>query len=169
VLDSVEVPHSALLGALDRGFYQIMACFQLERIVLAAMGVGLAAACLEEAQAYVRTRSAFGARLADKQTVRHRLAAMTVELEAARTLTYSAAARHDCADAGAERATAIAKYAAAQAAHRVADEAVQLFGGAGFLTQTVVTRHYRDARILRIGGGTDEIQLEILSGRLADA
>lgn len=167
VLDEVEVPREALLGGLNRGFYQIMTCFQLERVVLAAMGVGLAAACIDEARSYVHTREAFGARLLDKQTVRHRLATMVVELEAARTLTYSAAARLGNAAPDAERAVAIAKYFAARAANRIADDAVQLFGGAGFLNEPAVTRHYRDARILRIGGGTDEIQLEILAGRLA--
>lgn len=167
--DCVELPETALLGDGGRGFYQIMERFQLERIVLAAMGVGLASACLEESYSHLAERRAFGGALIDKQTVRHRLAAMAVDLDAARVLTYLAAERHQSGHPEAGRSVAVAKYYAAQAANRVADEAVQLFGGSGFMDDTVVTRHYRDARILRIGGGTDEIQLEILAARHARA
>ncbi|HEX4218787.1 MAG TPA: acyl-CoA dehydrogenase family protein [Acidimicrobiales bacterium] len=167
--DRVEVPATALLGKEGRGFYQIMERFQLERIVLAAMGVGLAGACLEESYAHLTGRRAFGGALIDKQTVRHRLASMAVDLDAARALTYLAAERHQCSHPEAARSVAVAKFYAAQAANRVADDAVQLFGGSGFMDETVVTRHFRDARILRIGGGTDEIQLEILAGRRAGA
>jgi acyl-CoA dehydrogenase/citronellyl-CoA dehydrogenase len=167
VLDDCLVPADALLGTEGRGFHQIMEAFQLERIALAAMGLGHAAECLQLATDYAAGREVFGSRLVDLQTARHRLAAMTVELEAARLLTYQAAARLDAGDPGARRSVAIAKYYAAQAANHIADDAVQLFGGSGFLEETPVARHYRDVRILRIGGGTDEIQLEILGQGLA--
>jgi len=143
-----------------------MAAFQLERLTLAAMGVGHATECLALATAYARDREVFGAPLISLQATRHRLAALSVELEAARVLTYRAAARLDARHPEAGRSVAIAKYHAAIAANRIIDECIQLFGGAGFLEETQVARHYRDARVLRIGGGTDEIQLEILAKEL---
>lgn len=165
VLDDCFVPDEQLLGTEGGGFYQIMGAFQLERLLLAAMGIGLAEAALDEADDYVRTRSAFGRPLVELQTVRHRLGAMRTEVAAARLLTYQGAQRLDAGHPGSEETVAMAKYLGARVANRAADEAVQLFGGLGFMDDTPVARHYRDARILRIGGGTDEIQLEILAKR----
>ncbi|HEY2204941.1 MAG TPA: acyl-CoA dehydrogenase family protein [Pseudonocardia sp.] len=167
VLDDVALPADAVLGAENRGFYQIMEAFQLERVALAAMGLGHAAECLDLARDYAGQREAFGEPLTHLQTVRHRLAAMEVELEAARLITYQAAARLDAGHPDAARSVARAKYLAAISANRIVDDAVQLFGGAGFVEESPVARHYRDARILRIGGGTDEIQLEILTRGIA--
>ncbi len=166
VLDEVVVPHSAVVGTEDRGFHQIMEGFQLERLALAGMGLGHAAECLDLVRKYVSGREAFGAPLTDLQTIRHRIAVMEIDLDAARLVTYQAAARVDAAHPEAPISVARAKYLAAVTANRIVDEAVQLFGGAGFVEETPVARHYRDARILRIGGGTDEVQLEILSKRL---
>ena len=166
ILADCLVAPDAVLGAENRGFHQIMAAFQLERLILAAMGVGHAEECLELATAYARDREVFGSPLISLQATRHRLAAMSVELEAARVLTYRAAARLDSGHPGAGRSVAIAKYHAAIAANHIIDECVQLFGGAGFLEETQVARHFRDARVLRIGGGTDEIQLEVLAKEL---
>lgn len=167
MLDDVELPAEAVIGAENRGFYQIMEGFQLERIALAAMGLGHAAECLDLAREYAGQREAFGEPLTHLQTIRHRLATMEVELEAARLITYQAAGRLDAAHPEAARSVARAKYLAATAANRIVDDAVQLFGGAGFVEESPVARHYRDARILRIGGGTDEIQLEILTRGMA--
>jgi acyl-CoA dehydrogenase len=166
VLNDVEVPAEAVLGEFNRGFHQIMGAFQLERVALAAMGLGHAAECLHLATEHVRVREAFGGRLVDLQTVRHQLARMAVELESARVLTYRAAVRLGTAHPEAGTAVAMAKYHAALAADHVVDGAVQLLGGAGFIEESQVARHYRDARILRIGGGADEIQLEILTRSL---
>jgi acyl-CoA dehydrogenase/citronellyl-CoA dehydrogenase len=163
ILADCLVPPEAVLGEPNRGFHQIMSAFQLERLTLAAMGVGHAEECLQLATCYARDREVFGSPLISLQATRHRLAALSVELEAARVLTYRAAARLDSGHPQAARSVAMAKYHAAIAANRIIDECVQLFGGAGFLEETAVARHYRDARVLRIGGGTDEIQLEILA------
>jgi alkylation response protein AidB-like acyl-CoA dehydrogenase len=127
------------------------------------MGLGHAEECLQDATAYARDRQVFGSPLISLQATRHRLAALSVDLEAARLLTYRAAARLDGGHPEAARSVAMAKYHAAIAANHIVDECVQLFGGSGYLEETPVARHYRDARILRIGGGTDEIQLEILA------
>ncbi|GAA4823020.1 acyl-CoA dehydrogenase family protein [Actinomycetospora corticicola] len=166
VLDGVEVGADAVLGAENRGFYQIMAAFQLERVVLAAMGLGHASEALTMVTEYVAGREVAGAPLTGLQTIRHRIAAAEIELEAARALTYQAADRLDRDHPEAGRSVAAAKYFAAKVADHVVDEALQLFGGAGYLEETPIVRHQRDVRILRIGGGTDEIQLEILSKRL---
>ncbi|WP_019873580.1 acyl-CoA dehydrogenase family protein [Sporichthya polymorpha] len=163
ILDDVPVAADAVLGTEGRGFQQIMEGFQLERVALAGMGLGHAAECLDLARNYVRDREAFGAPLIGLQTVRHRLATMEIELDAARLMTHQSAARLDAGHPDALKTVAQAKYLAAVAANRIVDDAVQLFGGAGFVEETPVAMHYRDARILRIGGGTDEIQLEILT------
>lgn len=163
ILSGCHVPADAVLGQQDRGFHQIMSAFQLERLTLAAMGVGHAEECLQAATTYATDREVFGAPLISLQVTRHRLAALSVELEAARVLTYRAAARLDSGHPEAARSVAMAKYHAAIAANKIVDECLQLFGGSGFLEETPVARHLRDVRVLRIGGGTDEIQLEILA------
>jgi len=162
------VPADRLLGGEGRGFYQIMEAFQVERISLAGMSVGLAQRALDDTVAHVRERTAFGATLDRKQAVRHRVAEMSTKVEAARLMTYRAGALFDAGDPTAPDATAMAKLLAARLAAEVVDDAVQLFGGYGFIEETPIAMHYRDARILRIGGGTDEVQLEILAKRLFD-
>jgi acyl-CoA dehydrogenase/citronellyl-CoA dehydrogenase len=145
-----------------------MEAFQVERISLAGMAVGLARRALDDTVAHVRERTAFGTALDRKQAVRHRVAEMSTKVEAARLMTYRAGALFDAGDPGAPDATAMAKLFAARLAAEVVDEAVQMFGGYGFIEETPIAMHYRDARILRIGGGTDEVQLEILAKRLFD-
>ncbi len=163
IFSDCQVAADAVLGTLDRGFHQIMSAFQLERLTLAAMGLGHAEECLQAATTYARDREVFGSPLISLQVTRHRLAVLSIELEAARLLTYRAAARLDSGHPEAAKSVAMAKYHAAIAANHIVDECVQLFGGSGFLEETPVARHFRDARVLRIGGGTDEIQLEILA------
>jgi acyl-CoA dehydrogenase len=130
------------------------------------MALGLAQVALDDAVAHARERRTFGAALSSHQTIRHRLAVAASELESARTLTYQAAARWDSGHPEAATSTAMAKLIAPRVAARVVDEALQVFGGYGFIEETPVAMHFRDARILRIGGGTDEVQLEILAKRM---
>jgi acyl-CoA dehydrogenase len=164
--DDCAVSADAVLGAEGRGFQQIMEAFQIERISLAGMALGVGQAALGDAVAHAIDRQAFGVPIARHQTIRHRLAAAATELEAARALTYMAAARWDAGHPDAASSVAMAKLHAPQVAGRVVDEALQVFGGYGFMEETPVAMHYRDVRILRIGGGTDEIQLEILAKRM---
>lgn len=165
-LDGCVVAADAVLGEPGHGFHQIMEAFQVERLTLAGMALGLGQVALEEATAHARERRTFGEPLSRHQTIRHRIAAALAELESARALTYQAAARWDEGHPEAASTVAMAKLIAPRVASRVVDEAVQIFGGYGFIEETPVAMHYRDARILRIGGGTDEVQLEILAKRL---
>lgn len=157
------VPADHVVGALGAGFAQIMQAFQGERVALAAMGVGLAQAALDEAMEWARERSAFGQRISSYQAIRHRLGEMATAVAAARLLTYQAASRIDQGHHQSAEAVAMAKLYSARVANEVADVAVQVLGGYGFMAESPVAMHYRDARVLRIGGGTDEIQLEILA------
>lgn len=166
VLDDVFVEQDRLLGTEGRGFQQIMEAFQVERLALAGMSLGLAQACLDDAVEHARERQTFGQPIARYQAISHRLGEMATELAAARVLTYQAAARCDAGHPEAATGVAQAKLFAARMANDVADDAVQIFGGYGFIEETRVAMHYRDARILRIGGGTDEVQLEILGKRM---
>ncbi|HEY2834525.1 MAG TPA: acyl-CoA dehydrogenase family protein [Sporichthyaceae bacterium] len=167
LLDDVVVGPQDVLGTQGRGFQQIMEGFQLERVSLAAMAIGHAAECLDLARAYVSEREVFGAPLTQLQTIRHKIGVMDLEVAAARLMVYQAATRLDADHPVALKTVAQAKYFAAVVANKVVDDAMQLFGGAGYLEETGISMHYRDARILRIGGGTDEIQLEILTKGLA--
>ncbi len=166
VFDDCFVAEERVLGEAGRGFHQIMEAFQVERLSLAGMALGLGQVALDEAVDHARERRTFGEQLSRHQTIRHRLAAAATELESARALTYQAAARWDAGHPEAASTVAMAKLHAPRVASRVVDEAVQVFGGYGFIEETPVAMHYRDARILRIGGGTDEVQLEVLSKRM---
>lgn len=165
-LDDCLVNQKAIIGDVDKGFYQIMRAFATERLALAGMGIGLARAAFHDALDYARQREAFGQTLAGHQTIRHTLAEMAVRIESARLLTHRAATRLDAEHPAAAESVAAAKLVSARVANTVADAAVQIFGGYGFMEETRVAMHYRDARILRIGGGSDEVQLEIIGKRL---
>jgi acyl-CoA dehydrogenase/citronellyl-CoA dehydrogenase len=166
ILDDVHVDGVRVLGEIGRGFQQIMEAFEIERLTLAGMGVGLAQACLDDALEHARERKTFGKTLGNYQAVSHRLGEMATDIAAARLLSYQAAARCDAGHPEASSSVAMAKLLTARIANSVADAAVQIFGGYGYIDETRVSMHYRDARILRIGGGTDEVQLEILANRM---
>jgi acyl-CoA dehydrogenase len=142
--------------------------FAAERVTLAAHAVGIAQRCLDLTIDWTRARTAFGEPLSRKQVVRHRLAEMATRLTVAREYVFNLARRMDEGEhAGA--ASAIAKNTAVAACSFVVDAAVQLFGGAGYVEGYEVERHYRDARILGIGGGTTEIMNEIIARAIIDS
>jgi len=160
------VPTERVIGEVGRGFYQIASSFQTERITLSGMGVGHAQIAFDDALEYAKTRQAFGNTIGTYQAVRHKLAEMVTDIQASRGLLYQAATKLDTNALDALDLVAMAKLETARMANRVVDAAVQIFGGYGYIEETRVAMHYRDARILRIGGGTDEIQMEILAKRM---
>jgi len=152
----VRVPVTDLVGEEGSGFGQIAQQFVVERIALAVHGYGIAARSLDLAAAYARERQTFGRPLIDNQSVQHTLVEMRRQVEVARTYTRSVAERHVAGEFVVAEAC-LAKQTAVDCAAYVCDRAVQLFGGTGYMHGTEVERHYRDARLLPIGGGADEV------------
>ena len=168
-LDHVRVPASALLGERNMGFVNTMQVLEGGRIAMAAMAVGLAQGALDEALKYMKQRSAFGQTLAEFNGLQGMIADMGTEVEAARLLTLRAAALKDRGQP-ARVAASMAKLFASEVAMKVATRAVQIHGGAGYITEFPIERIFRDAKLTEIGEGTSEIQRmviarEILSGR----
>ncbi len=161
-----RVPQSALVGTPDQGFKIAMATLDVFRSTVGAAALGMARRALDEALQRVRQRRVFGKALSEFQMTQDKLADMAMEIDASALLVYRAAWRKDT---GAERVTreaAMAKAYATEAAWRVIDHAVQLFGGLGVTTGIVVERLYRDIRPLRIYEGTTEIQKLVIAGQL---
>jgi acyl-CoA dehydrogenase len=161
----VAVPVGHLVGAEGTGFHQIMRHFASERVSLAVQAYATAQRCLDLTLAWTRDRHTFGRPLASRQLVRHKLAEMARQVDVARTYVRAVALRL----AGGEQLiaeVAMAKNTAVQACDHVVYEAVQLHGGLGFIRDAEVERHYRDVRIMGIGGGTTEIMNEIIAKRL---
>ncbi|WCN81278.1 acyl-CoA dehydrogenase family protein [Micromonospora sp. LH3U1] len=158
----VRVPVTNRIGAEDTGFLAIMQNFAAERLSLATQAYATAQRCVELTMRWCRDRETFGRPLASRQLVRHRLAEMHTRTEAARSYVHEVATR---VAAGEPVVTevAMAKNVAVAACDQVVDQALQLHGGFGYLRDAEVERHYRDARILGIGGGTTEIMNEIIA------
>lgn len=163
--DDVRLPADALLGQEGEGFAQIMGNFQWERLSLALASVGAADDILSTVIEYTKQRTAFGQSVAKFQVTRHKLAEMATDLEAARQLTYHALRLH-AAGEWALAQTAMAKKVATEMCCRLADASLQLHGGAGYMMEFDIQRHWRDARLGPIGGGTSEIMNEIIAKQL---
>ena len=160
-----RVPESNLLGKRGGGFRQFMKALEGGRIGVAAMGVGLAQGALDEALAYAKQRRAFGQPIAKFQAIQMKIADISAQLEAARLLTYRAALKMDRGELFL-LAAAQAKLVAGRLAVRATEEAVQIHGGYGFIEDYPVCRFYRDAKILTIGEGTDEVQQMVIAQQL---
>ncbi len=165
VFDNCRVPRENLLGERGKGFQQFLATLDDGRIAIAALGVGLGQACLEESVAYAKVRHTFGRPIGSNQGVAFQCADLKVMVDAARSLTYRAAAMRD-AGRDIREAAAVAKLYSSEAAVTAARIAVQIHGGAGFMESSPVARFYRDAKILEIGEGTSEIQRILISRSL---
>ncbi len=161
----VQVPEENLLGGRGQGFKQFLHILDIGRIGVAAMGVGLAQGALDQALAYARERKAFGQSISKFQTIQAKLADLSTEIEAARLLTYKAAWEKDQGRSFTLTA-AQAKLKTGRLAVRATEEAVQIHGGYGYIEEYPVCRFYRDAKILTIGEGTDEVQQMVIARAL---
>ncbi|HYM44705.1 MAG TPA: acyl-CoA dehydrogenase family protein [Solirubrobacteraceae bacterium] len=160
-----RVPSENLLGPRGQGFRQFLHILDIGRIGVAAMGVGLAQGALAQALSYAKERKAFGRPISKFQAIQAKLADMSVEIEAARMLVHKAALQKD-ANRSFTLTAAQAKLKTGRLAVRCAEEAVQIHGGYGYIEEYPVCRFYRDAKILTIGEGTDEVQQMVIARAL---
>lgn len=165
VFDGCRVPADHLLGERGRGLRQFLEILDEGRIAIAALSVGVLQGCLDHSLAHAGERTAFGRPIGANQAIAFKIADMQVAVDAARLLTYRAAWLRD-SDRPFRNEAAIAKLFASEAAVSAAREATQIFGGAGFMDETPVSRFYRDAKVLEIGEGTSEIQRLVISRAL---
>jgi len=166
LFDGVRVPEENLLGTRGAGFLQLMQFFDETRTAVAAQGVGIARGAAERALDYAQEREQFDRPISEFQAIQHKLADMHTKTEAARMLTYKSAWSVDHADDQLTQLASMAKEYASRVAVDVADEAVQIHGGAGYVNDFDVERFYRDAKITQIYEGTTEIQKNIIAREL---
>ena len=163
--EACTVPEANLLGARGAGFHQFLEILDGGRISVAAMGVGLAQGAYDLAEAYARERQQFGRPISKFQAVQFRLADMATEIEAGRALVYRAAWLKD-QGRDFQLAAAQAKLFTGELSHRVANWALQIHGGYGYMDESAISRLYRDQKILEIGEGTNEVQRMVIARRL---
>ncbi|MFT4905446.1 MAG: alkylation response protein AidB-like acyl-CoA dehydrogenase [Natronomonas sp.] len=167
VIDDLRVPDENVVGEVDEGFYQLMQFFSAARADVSGQATGVAQAALDEAVAYAQEREQFGQPISEFQAIEHKIAEMATNVEAARSLAYRAGAALEAGDdALATRLCSMAKLFASEMAVDVTDEALQVHGGAGYVSDHHIERFYRDARITKIYDGTSEIQKNIISEQL---
>jgi alkylation response protein AidB-like acyl-CoA dehydrogenase len=163
--DDCRIPEHNMVGPRGQGFKQFLQTLDGGRIGVSAMGVGLAQGALDEALAYAKERIAFGQPISKYQAIQAKLADISTEIEAARLLTYKAAMERDLGRSFSLTA-AQAKLKTGRLAVRATEEAVQIHGGYGYIEEYPVCRFYRDAKILTIGEGTDEVQQMVIARAL---
>lgn len=163
VFKDVRVPLSNLIGGEGKGFYQVLEFFDESRILIAAQALGIAQGAFDRALDYVKEREQFGSKIAAFQVTQHKIADMATKIELARLITYKAAWNYDQGRID-PKLTSMAKMYAARTAVEVADEAIQLLGGYGYMSEYEVERFYRDAKITEIYEGTKEIQKNTIAG-----
>ncbi len=168
VMEDCRVPEGNLLGREGEGFINALQILDGGRISIAALAVGMARGAYEAARAYSKERQQFGKPIASFQAIQWKLADMATEIDAARLLVFRAAQMKDRGE-DVNMASAMAKLFASEVAVRVANEAVQVFGGYGYIKDYPVEKFYRDVKICTIGEGTSEIQRLVIARRLLDA
>jgi butyryl-CoA dehydrogenase len=159
--EDCQVPEENMLGGRGDGFRQFMHILTLGRVAIAALSVGLAQACYDEASRYAHERQQFGKPIAAFQALQFKLADMAMEIELARLMYYKAAWLHMQGEPFAKEA-AMAKLFASETAKRAADQAVQIHGGYGFMDEYPVSRYWRNVKAHEIGEGTSEVQRQII-------
>jgi len=162
VMEDMRLPEEALLGEEGKGFYQIMWELQGERLVAAAGAVAGSQLLFERCLQYAKERKAFGRPIGQFQTMAHRLAEMASEIAAARELVYDAVWKFNKGDYPVKEISMCKLYTGI-VVNKIANDAMQIFGGAAYLMDVPVQRAWRDSRLMRIGGGADEVMREILS------
>ncbi|MFC0524669.1 acyl-CoA dehydrogenase family protein [Pontibacillus salicampi] len=165
IFDNVRVPHANLLGEEGNGFAHIMWELQGERMIGAAGAIGMAEYVYECAYEYAKRRKAFQKTINQFQVISHLLVEMKTEIEVCRELTYATALRFANGEVPSKEIS-MSKLVAAKMVHWVSDRAIQIFGGSGYMMDNPVQRIWRDSRVYRIGGGTDEVMKEIISKQL---
>jgi alkylation response protein AidB-like acyl-CoA dehydrogenase len=166
--ENFPAPAQDLIGGTEgAGFKQVMTGLEAERLNVAARGLGVARAAFEQAIRYAQQRRTFGKPIAEHQTIQIKLADMATRIEASRLLVYSAAAKRDRRER-CDLEVGMAKLFATETAASVALDAMRILGGNGFSTDFPVERYYRDAPLLLIGGGTNELQHLIIARQLLE-
>jgi acyl-CoA dehydrogenase len=166
--DACRVPGERLLGDEGAGFAAIMRNFNGERLLMSAAALGFAEVCFDEALAWARERKTFGQPLVERQVIRHQLADLRMHIEATRAWVEALARRHDAGETGAPWVAEVCllKNQATQTMQRAADRAVQMLGAMGYMRGTVCERVYREAKVMMIGGGAEEIMKELAARQL---
>lgn len=157
------VPKSALLGEQNFGFYYIMSNFQEERLIAAITGTAAAESAMEKAKKYMKERQAFGRPIGKFQVLRHKLAKMSIGVEACRSLSYRAVAEFIEKGPEAYKIISIAKAFVCEEAFNIINESLQIHGGWGYMEDYGIARSFRDIRLMTVGAGTTEIMYEIIS------
>ncbi len=163
--DGVRVPEENLLGERGRGYANFLSILDEGRIAISALSVGAAQGCVDESVKYAKQREAFGRPIGQNQAIAFKIARMEARVHAARTAYYDAAAKM-LAGLPFKKEAAIAKMVSGEAAMDNARDATQVHGGYGFMNEYVVSRHYRDSKILEVGEGTTEVQLMLIAREL---
>ncbi len=168
IFEDVEVPFENVLGEEGRGVAVLMSGLDYERVVLAGIGPGLMAACLDEVMPYVAERRQFGQPIGNFQLMQGKIADMYTAMNSARAYVYEVARACDRGEVTRQDAAACVLYASEQAMKQ-AHQAVQAFGGAGFMNESTVSRLFRDAKLMEIGAGTSEIRRMLIGRELMGA
>ena len=163
IFDDVEIPFENVLGEEGKGIHVLMSGLDYERVVLAGIGIGIMAACLDEIMPYIKSRKQFGQPIGEFQLMQAKIADMYTALNSARAYVYEVAKACDRGEVNRQDAAACVLYSSEEAMKQ-AHQAVQAMGGAGFLSEAPVSRLFRDAKLMEIGAGTSEIR-RMLIGR----
>jgi crotonobetainyl-CoA dehydrogenase len=164
-IDGARVPRKNLVGKIDNGWPQLMANFEIERLALCAASVGAAEGAYEDAAAYANRRNQFGEPIGNFQAIQHKITDMAIKIENMRNYIDKIAWMMDN-NLHVRHEHAMCKLYVAQASFEVCDDAMQIFGGLGYMMSQRIQRHWRDVRLMRIGGGTDEIMYNIAGPQL---